>query len=120
MRSGASERMSPRGWRVSRSAVFALAGLILVIAGIRLAHPLGTIRQQQDELARLHQQKASLTADNARLERYQHDLATDRGLERAVRRKGYLKANERRLVFTPEESKSQTAPQPSPQQHKAK
>jgi len=91
-----------RGRRISFSAFYLLASLVLLGAVVKLSQPLGTIRRQQEQLSRLRLEKARLVAERVRLEGYQHGLATERGLERAARREGYIRPGDRRLVFVPE------------------
>jgi len=109
-----------RGLRVNRTAFLLAVGVVLAVGGVKLAQPLSVARRQQDELARLRRDKANEQAQQARLERYQRELATDRGLERAARREGYLRTGERRLVFTreaapPSESRLRS-PRPAPRE----
>lgn len=87
---------------MSFRAFYVLVSLVLVAAAVKLSQPVGAIRRQQEQLSRLHLEKARLVAEKARLEGYQHELATDRGVERAARREGYIRPGDRRLVFVPE------------------
>jgi len=103
-----STRTRPRGRRISLPAFYLLLSAVFLVAIIKLSGPLTVIRRQHEELARLRVDKAHLLAEKARLQGYQHDLATDRGLERAIRRDGYIRAGERRLVFIP--AKPETPP----------
>lgn len=93
-------RSGARALRVNRTAVLLAIAAVLVVGGAKLAQPLGAARRQQDDLALLRREKANLEAEKSRLVHYQLELATDRGLERAARREGYLRKGERRLVFT--------------------
>jgi hypothetical protein len=95
-------RSGGRALRVNRTALLLAIAVVLVVGGAKLAQPLGAARRQQDDLAVLRREKANLEAEQSRLLRYQRELATDRGLERAARREGYLRKGERRLVFTRE------------------
>jgi len=91
-----------RGRRVSLPAFYLLVSLVLLAAVVKLSQPVGAIRRQQEQLSQLRVEKARLVAEKARLEGYQHELATDRGVERAARREGYVRPGDRRLVFVPE------------------
>jgi hypothetical protein len=92
------------------TAFYLLVGALVVVTVVKLAQPLGMIGRQQGELSGLRREKARLSAGKAGLEAYQHGLATDRGVERAARREGYIRKGDRRLVFVPEKGKPSIQP----------
>jgi flagellar biosynthesis/type III secretory pathway M-ring protein FliF/YscJ len=100
--------------RINRTALLLAIAVVLAVGSVKLAQPLAAARRQQDDLALLRREKTTLQRDNAGLERYQREVATDPGQERAARREGYLRKGERRLVFTPEPSQT-----PAPKHSKA-
>ncbi len=101
--------MSPEGHmragrrRLKGRFVLLLAALILSLGLVKLAQPLATIRDQSGRLAQLETQKATLLAHRALLEERKTELATQPGQEAALRRRGYVRPGERRLVFVREE-----------------
>ncbi len=96
------QQKSRRSRRLNWSLFYLLLAAVLAVTLVKISRPLRVIAGQHRELARLQAEKARLTAEMARLEEYQRSLATDRGLERAARREGYVRPGERRLVFVPE------------------
>jgi hypothetical protein len=89
--------------RLNGRFVLLLAVLVLALGLVKLAEPLATVRHQSGHLAQLKTQKAALLAHRARLQERKAELATQPGQEAAVRRRGYVRPGERRLVFVPEE-----------------
>ena len=101
-----------RGLRIGPRPFWFAVLAVLLVGLVKLYGPLATSRAQQNELARLRLQKASLLAEQQRLQAYKRHLASDAGLERAARREGYVRDGERRLVFVREKSKE---PEPAAQ-----
>jgi len=85
---------------LNRSVFLALLAAVLVMGIAKLSGPLATVRQQQDDLARLRQRKQALLAERRLLEAEKRRLATEEGQEWAARRRGYVRPGERRLVFS--------------------
>ena len=98
-RPGGRERRPRRKLRLHLPVFLLVLGAILLVAALRLWIPFSNARRQQDEVARLRQQKAGLAAERAQLDEYKHRLASDQGLEASARQEGYVKRGERRLVF---------------------
>lgn len=91
--------------RVHRPVVYAVVGLVLLLAAAKFWGPLGTARRQADELARLRREKTALEQDRAQLQHLKDQLASDDGVETAARREGYLKSGDRRIVFVKQKEK---------------
>jgi hypothetical protein len=94
-----------RGRRRIRGKVFlGLCGGVLLLGLAWLYEPLGAIRQESDQLALLRMKKAALEQEQADLESYKEQAATEVGREAEARRQGYLRPGERRIVFFREEA----------------
>ncbi len=94
-----------RKLRIHLPVFLALVGVALLIAIVKLWGPTATARRQQEDLARLRSEKASLNDEHKQLEDYKRKLASDEGQESAVRRSGYVREGDRRLVFVKEKEK---------------
>ena len=101
-------RRRPR--RLNRSLFVSLIVLVIFVGFAKLSRPLAALRHQQQALARLNLNKTALLRDNASLHRHQRHLATEAGQEQAAREKGYLRAGDRRLVFTREDAQKPRRP----------
>ena len=111
-----------RKLRVNRTAFLALVGLVLVVGAAELSGPLGTLRKQRAELARLQEAKETLLAEYGRLASDKRYLATEAGQEQVARERGYLREGERRLRFVPDSEETEPgaprgAQQPGPGHH---
>ncbi len=103
-------RRGRRGVRLNRGVFLALVLAVLGVGVAKLSGPLGTIREQQEQMARLGQMKQALLVQRGALMEEKRRLATDEGQEWAARRRGYIRQGERRLVFSLEEgSRSEQA-----------
>jgi hypothetical protein len=102
-----------RGLRVEYRVLRAAVLLVLLLGATKLWGPLATDRRQQDELTKLHLEKATLLAEHNRLQEYKRKLASDTGFEAAARRLGYLRDGERRLVFIPRSEQKPSSPAPA-------
>ena len=83
---------------------FCLLALVLAIGLAKLFGPLGTIRAQSDRMAQLEMKKAELVFEQGELEAYKQQAATEKGREAAARRLGYVRAGERRIMFSREKA----------------
>lgn len=109
-RSSFTQRKSRRGPRVGRRLLVALVGLVLLVGLVKLYGPLAAARRKQEELTRLGLEKATLAAEQERLQSYKRHLASEAGLEGAARREGYVRDGERRLVFIPRANREPASP----------
>lgn len=83
-----------------RPGVFLVLCAGVLAAGMAwLYQPLMTMRQGSDRLAQLRMKKAALEQEEAGLEAYKEEAATEAGREAEARRQGYLRKDERRIVF---------------------
>lgn len=98
--------------RVEYRVFRAVLGLAILLGLIKLYGPLATSRGQQDELARLRLEKATLVAEQRRLQDYKQKLASDEGFEAVARKLGFVRDGERRLVFIPKREKKASSPAP--------
>jgi hypothetical protein len=108
---GGRRRRAPR---VHRQVFALLVGLVVLLGLIRVLGPLAMARREQEELTRLNLERATLIAEQKRLESYKRQLASEAGLEAAARREGYLREGERRLVFIPQVKPRPASPRPAP------
>jgi hypothetical protein len=94
-----------RGRKRVRGKVFVgLCGGVLLLGLGWLYSPMAAIRQESDQLALLRMKKAALEQEQADLESYKAQAATETGREAEARRQGYLRPGERRIVFFREEA----------------
>ena len=94
-----------RKLRIHLPVFVALVAVALLLAAINLWHPMAVARRQQENLARLRAERASLNDEHKQLENYKRKLASDEGQEAAARRDGYVREGDRRLVFVKEKEK---------------
>ena len=92
--------------RLNRTVFLLLVGTAAAVGVAKLSAPLKTAWNQQQDLARLREERAALATERTRLQALKRHLASDEGQEQAARRAGYLRPGERRLVFVrdPEEA----------------
>jgi cell division protein FtsB len=95
-------RARKRGRRIHGRVVVIAAALIVGAGALRISGPIGALRAQRAELARLHLEKSALALEKARLEEYKRRLASEAGREEAAREQGYVRDGERRLIFVPQ------------------
>ncbi len=76
-----------------------LIEIVVAIGLVKLYGPLLTIKGQSVRTAQLRATKAEMVIKMGDLEGQRRFLATAAGQEAAVRRAGYLRPGERRLVF---------------------
>jgi cell division protein FtsB len=98
--------VAKRKLRIHLPVFLALIGAAFLLAIIKLWGPMAVARHQQEGLARLRAEKASLKDENKQLEEYKRKLASDEGKEAAARRDGYVREGDRRLVFVKEKEKA--------------
>jgi len=101
--------------RVDRRLYWTVLVLVMVIGAVKLCGPLATNHRQQGELAALRSEKAALAAEHRRLQKHKVRLASNVGMEAAVRAEGYVREGERRLVFIPKRQSSLPTPSDSTQ-----
>jgi cell division protein FtsB len=92
--------------RLNRTVFLLLVGTAAAVGVAKLSGPLKTVWHQQQDLARLREERAALATEWTRLQALKRHLASDEGQEQAARRAGYVRPGERRLVFVrdPEEA----------------
>lgn len=99
---GRAERRAGNGRqrvRLNRTVFLLLVGTAAALGVAKLSGPLKTVWGQQQDLARLREERTTLAAERTRLQTLKRHLASDEGQEQAARRAGYLRPGERRLVF---------------------
>lgn len=85
---------------MNRNVFFALLAAVLALGIAKVSGPLAAVGRQQEELSKLRERKQALAAERGLLEAEKGRLATEKGQEWAARRRGYVRAGERRLVFS--------------------
>lgn len=90
--------------RLSVPGFVLLLVVVVVVGMVKLAGPFSAVRREEQKLAGLRLEQRALAEEQTRLVEHKNYLATDEGMEAAVRREGYVRSGERRIVFVPAES----------------